>query len=91
MKTAPSPVQGETLCQQLLNIADELDNISQNQVFLTTLREIARLDLSLMDEDLNFLLATYLDTEPREKLREASDKLATLARTAKNLLDNSEN
>jgi hypothetical protein len=87
MKTAPSPKQGESLCWDLICVADELDRINQDQYFLISLYKIACSDPSLMDDDLLHLLTTYLDTNPREKLRGASENPMTISRMAKKILE----
>jgi hypothetical protein len=79
-------MQGEALRWDLICVADELDRIAQNQYFLQALRQIISDDPSLMDGDLLHLLETYLDTNPREKLQGASDKLSALSRTVHKLL-----
>jgi hypothetical protein len=87
MNTAPSPLQGESLSWDLICVVDELDLINQDQYFLISLYKIVCDDPSLMDGDLLHLLTTYLDTNPRGKLREASDKLMALSRMAKKILE----
>jgi hypothetical protein len=91
MNSSVSPLQGESLSWELICVADELDQIAQKQYFLQALYKIVCDDPSLMDSDLLYLLGTYLDTEPREKLQGASDKLSALSRIAKDFLTSEEN
>jgi hypothetical protein len=91
MNSSVSLTQGEALQSELICVVDQIDQINQDQYFLQAIYKIVCDCPSLMDDDLLHLLTTYLDTNPREKLQGASDKLLALSRKAGDLLVLAEN
>ena len=84
MNSSHSPKQGEKPSWQIICVVDALDELNDDHAFLTALYEIARDKQGGMGEDLFRLLVAYLDTDPRQKLRTASQTLADIARSISN-------
>jgi hypothetical protein len=81
MNTAPNaPMQGEKPSWQLICVADDLDKLNADHAFLTALYELSASPES-MEADLRRLLDAYLDTDPRQKLKDLSDQVMTIARS----------
>ena len=82
MNNQTTPTQGENPSWDLIGVADTLDEINADHAFLAALYELSA-DPSSMGEDLRRLLNAYLELSPRQKLKEASDQIMTIARSLK--------
>lgn len=81
MNTSPTLKQGGNPTWDLISIVDALDELNADHAFLIALYEISGKDPDSMGGDLRRLLDAYLDTDPREKLKSASDQIMTVARS----------
>lgn len=81
MNSSPSPKQGEKPSWQLICVADALDELNNDHAFLTALYALTANNPNSMGDDLLRLLTAYLDTDPRQKLKNLSDQVMTVARS----------
>ena len=92
MNTATNaPTQGGRPSWQLICVADALNELNADHAFLTALYELTANDPSSMGDDLLRLLTAYLDTDPRQKLKNLSDQLMDVARSISDRQGNHKN
>ena len=73
-------MQGGNPSWDLICVADALDELNNDHAFLTALYELAKPPES-MEADLRRLLDAYLDTDPRQKLKNLSEQVMAVARS----------
>jgi hypothetical protein len=76
-----APTQGGKPSWDLICVADALDELNADHAFLTALYELAASNPQSMGNDLRRLLDAYLDTDPRQKIKNLSDQVMTIARS----------
>jgi 5S rRNA maturation endonuclease (ribonuclease M5) len=82
MNTAQTPQTqgGNPAAWNLISIADALDEINADHAFLTALYELST-DPDSMGNDLRRLLNAYLESDPRQKLTQATEQIMIVARS----------